>query len=247
MATLSFSPSVQILFLDNDAREKTLGLFSNRDCLFHDHTWDKIDTQKILKMFGKQEVFDAKFGDNITVAEHVNPYVCLINHKLVVYFGDDKPVLKSKSVKSCTSGYKKWTGHIWKNPTKEEKYYYLNVKKPEKIFIFWNSYHFDGGNFTSKHETIEIVDGQYITKFDMCNEDWSKAMQIKIENDRQEKIRQENYQYELEQNKHTPGYCSCCGDAHAHLIVDPFNVEMNGDYTPVWLCDSCYERYFGDI
>lgn len=249
MATLSFSPNAGLLFLDNDTREKTLdkGLFSNRDCLFHDHTCGKSDTQKILEMFGKPEVFDVKFGDSITVVEHINPYMCLINYKLVIYFGEDKPILKSKCVKSCTTGYKKWTGYNWKNPKEKEKYYYLDVKEPEKIFIFGNTYHFDGSNFTSKHETIEVVDGQYITKFDMSNQDWTKAMQLKIENDRQEKIRQEEYQRELERRKSTPGYCSRCGAEHAQYTVDPFDAEMNGNYTQVWLCGDCYDDLLGDI
>lgn len=33
--------------------------------------------------------------------------------------------------------------------------------------------------------------------------------------------------------------CKHCGAYVSEAKPDPFESEMNDDYTPVWLCDSC--------
>jgi hypothetical protein len=41
------------------------------------------------------------------------------------------------------------------------------------------------------------------------------------------------------------GICEGCGNAEVEAVLapDPFNLEIHGDYTEVWLCESCrYER-----
>lgn len=248
MATLKYSPNAGLLSLESSTKEDTIygkGLFSKRCCLFHDHSVGKIDTTNILEMFGVS-VTDIGW-ESQTVVEDINPYICWINHKLVVYFGEDKPVIKSKSVKSCTPGYKKWTGYNWKNPKEIETYYYVEVKESDKLFIFGNTYHFDDMTNVNRHETLEVIDDQYICKFDMTTEEWEKKMAVKVQKDKEEKKRREEWVAELERRKNTPGFCSRCGSEHATFTVNPFNAEMNGDYTPVWLCDMCYDSLLGDI
>lgn len=249
MATLKYSPNVQCLFLENDTRELCFykGLFSSRDCILHDRSWNKSLTRQILDMFGKSEICKERFFEDKTIAENVNPYICLINYNLVVYFGEDKPILKSKSVKSCTDGYKTWTLNNWKNPQKKETYYYLDVKESDKLFIFGNTYDFEIMSNENKQETLEVVDGQYICKFDMSNEQWEKQMQVKIQKDIEEKKRREEEAAERERRKNTPGYCSCCGSENAMFTVNPYNADMYGDYTQIWLCDNCYDSLLGDI
>lgn len=249
MATLKYSPTGGILSLESSPKEDVIYgksiISRKRCCLFHDHTNDKSDTKKVLEMFDAH-VTD-KGWEAQTVVENINPYICYLNHNLVVYFGEDKPVLKSKSVKSCTPGYKKWTGWNWKNPKEKETYYYVEVNEPEKLFIFGNTYHFDSMTEENKHETLEVVNEQYVCRYDMTQEEWEKHMQVKIQKDKEEKKRREEWAAELERRKQTPGYCSCCGAENAHLTVDPYYAEMEGDYTPVWLCHWCYESHLGDI
>lgn len=248
MATLKYSPNGELLTLVSSPKEDTIfgkQLFSERICILHDMSDKKSDTQKILGMF------DVHVDNNTlkqqVVAEYINPYVCLINYKLVVYFGEDKPILKSKSIKSCTSEFKRWTGYNWKNPKEKETYYYLQVNEPDKMFIFGNTYKFNNMSEEKRHETLEVVGKQYICKYDMSQEEWEKHMAEKVKKDLEEMKRREEWEEELQRRKETPGYCSHCGAEHAHLTVDPYNAEIYEDYTPVWLCSYCYESLLGDI
>lgn len=248
MAILKYSPTGGLISIVSSSKEDIIngkGMFSKRCCLLHDRTKDHSDTKKIIEMFGA-EVTDQGWESQV-VAEDVNPYICSLNYVLAVYFGEDKPVLKSKTVKSCTPGYKKWTGYDWKNPQEKETYYYVEVKEPEKLFIFGNTYHFDICTIENKHETLEVDGNQYICRYDMPEEIWKEHMAEVVKKDLAEKKRKEEWRTELERRKRTAGYCSCCGAEHASFTVNPFYAEMNGDYTPVWLCSSCYDSYLGDI
>lgn len=240
MATLIYDSNSELLYLEISDREK--GLVNNDskfyiNCLFHDHSDNNIDTHKILDMFNKSV---DKYPSKTIIAENINPWIMCINWNLVVYFGEDKPVIKSKTIKTCTSSYKKWTRYNWKQ-NKLETYYYANVKEPHKLFIFGNTYRFN------YREDVENIEGQYITKFDMSDKVYKQKVSEKIKKEKEELQRRIQYQKELEEQKHTPGYCSYCGAAGALFTPNPYNVDMNGDYTPVWICSHCYESYLGDI
>lgn len=94
---------------------------------------------------------------------------------------------------------------------------------------------------------MENIEGQYVTKFDMSDKVYKQKVSEKIKKEKEELQRRIQYQKELEEQKHTPGYCSYCGTAGALFTPNPYNVDMNGDYTPVWICSHCYESYLGDI
>lgn len=51
---------------------------------------------------------------------------------------------------------------------------------------------------------------------------------------------------ELEERKHTAGFCSICGEP-ASYVIDPYDEEMNGVIHYRWLCDKCYNDLLGDI
>lgn len=51
---------------------------------------------------------------------------------------------------------------------------------------------------------------------------------------------------ELEERKHTPGFCSICGEK-ADLVEDPYVAEMYGEHRMVWLCPDCYHDVAMDV
>lgn len=240
MATLIFDSNSELLYLEISDREK--GLVNNdsmfyANCLFHDHSDNNIETHKVLDMFNKTV---DKYPSKTIIVENVNPWIMYINYNLVVYFGEDKPVIKSKTIKTCTPSYKKWTGYNWKQ-NKPETYYYADVKEPHKLFIFGNTYKF------KYREDVENIEGQYITKFDMSDEVYKQKVSEKIKKEKEELDRKRKYLAEVEERKHTSGYCQFCGEPNAMFVPDPFQADMNGNYTPVWICPYCYESHLGDI
>ena len=250
MAKLVYDAYTQILTLTESDRDRKLrngdsklGIgMGYRYCIFHDHHDNRQNTTDILKMFNK--VITDKYG-KIDIDVDVNPWLISLNHNLVVYFGEDKPVIKTKTIKSCTPSYKKWTGYNWKDPKKPETYYYAEVKNPDKLFIFGNTYRFPC------HEGVETIDEEhyvYMTKFDLSDEVYEQKMKEKVQKDIEEKKRRDEYLVELDRRRHTPGYCEYCGSEYDVIYTpNPFDVEMNDDYTMHYMCHRCYEGALGDI
>lgn len=240
MARLEYNENCGCLVLEGSERDQyaleTKSCLDRKDAILHDRG-HKEETKKVFELFGR--VLPEKW-EKVILAIDINPYVMRLNYNLVVYFGEDKPQLFTKTVKSCTKEYKRWTKNNYKE-YKPETYAYVKVKEPEKLFIFGNTYDFNNC------EIIEQSGDSIIARFDLSQEMYEKLASERIAKEKAEMKRRQDYAAELERRKELPGYCSCCGSEHAHLTVNPFNAEMYGDFTPVWLCMRCYESYLGDI
>lgn len=240
MAILKYDEHCGCLVLEGSERDQYA--LNTKDCLdrkitiLHDRG-RKEETKKVFELFGR--VMPEKW-EKVILSIDINPYVMHLNYNLVVYFGEDKPQLFTKTVKSCTKEYKRWTMNIYK-VYEPETYAYVKVKEPEKLFIFGCTYHFDNC------EILEQSGDSVIARFDLSQEMYENLSKERIAKEKSEMKRRQEYAAEMERRKELPGYCSCCGSENAHLTVNPFEAEMNGDFTPVWLCMHCYESYLGDI
>lgn len=217
-----------------------------RRCLYLiDNTDGRSTTKSVLSLFDVMHDKLSQYNDTTIIAKNINPWIMLVNNRLVIYFGEDRPIIKSKTVKRSTKHYREWMGNIWRCAKIRPTYYYADVKEPGKVFIFSNTYKFyveDQG-----HEVVEKRDGQYIIRFDMIEDVYKELMKKKIqESILKEKQRREAAE-ELERRKATPGYCSRCGAENADYIPNPYNVEMYDDYTQEWLCRDCYNDLLMDI
>ena len=199
------------------------------------------------KMFG----FDSAYNSE-NLLENVNPWLCFTeNQDLVLYFGEDKPVRKYKTVKVCTKHKKYWANQSnWDKPC---TYYYWDVKDKSKLVVCTYS---DIENSFPELQQYKIKQSWYpsfdvdkIEPFRATDEyDYTSEERAEIIRKREEeKRRREEYEAELERRKATPGYCSCCGSELADYVADPYYSDMYGETHMVWLCPSCYESRCGDI
>lgn len=131
--------------------------------LFHDDG-SMLETLKLLKIFGFSG--DALQEKELVIAEDVNPWLMKLNNSLIVYFGEDLPVIKSKTIKKSTPSYRYWTRDHWailsNHPT---TYYYAEVQEPDLLFCFGNTFTFD-----FHPECIEVFPKQYLGKYDLRQE-----------------------------------------------------------------------------
>lgn len=100
--------------LSENDRDKQLSdskdIFSKRRCCaFFNPKKDFDQIYRLLALFGIDDTNIGKckpIDDNwlnekdLIIAENVNPYIMKLNWRCVVYFGDDMPVVKSKTVKT---------------------------------------------------------------------------------------------------------------------------------------------------
>lgn len=183
-------------------------------------------------------------NDMTFLVKNVNPWICFTeDFDIVLYFGDDKPIIKEKTVKSNTKHRQTWA-----KSSKQQfngttvTYKYWDVKDNSKMIIC---------SVDLKHLKLTFPDIEY--QFDeywsfqdnpklpelILNEpfkatrDYDYSEEEKKEILEKERIANELKQQQIEEwekRKNTPGYCSICGAEHAEYI--PFE----GRY----LCHDCY-------
>ena len=198
----------------------------------------------------KEQLFDM-FGVNADEAkEHdclikdIDPWICFSEGlDLVLYFGEDKPVRKEKTVKSNTKHRLTWT-HYRKHQFDgtPATYKYWDVKDKSKLIIC--SISLDHVNYIFPE--LEYKFDHYWACYDepkipelIMNEPFKASREYEysdeekaeiLEKERKEREAKERAERELWERKHTPGYCNFCGAEHAEWI--PFE--------GLWLCESCY-------
>ena len=222
----------QIAINDNRYIDKT------KWAILHDHDSQKGESKRLCEFFGQSY---PKPYTRTEIADDITPWFVRINWNLVLYFGEDRPQVCRKTVKGKTKEWMKWNMTQYKD-RKPESYDYLKVNEPEKLFFFGNTY-----DYFELCDVVERNGDTIVCKFDMTNEMYEEIVGARIKKEKEELRQRQEAAAERERRKSLPGYCSCCGAEGAFLTPDPFNCEIYGDYTPVWLCRDCYDSSLGDI
>ena len=228
-------------------REGYMRKVSNLSCCIHGQSEHKV--LQNLKTT-KEQLYDM-FGVNADeVKEHdylikdIDPWICFTEaFDIVLYFGEDKPILKEKTVKSNTKHRLTWSHsskHTFDNTPATYKYWSVKDKSkmiicdiscdlinyifPEleyKFDVYWAFY-----NEPKIPELILNEPFKASREYEYSDEEKAKI----IEQERQQREAKEKAERELEERKRTPGYCSLCGAEHAKYI--PFE--------GMWMCENCY-------
>ena len=216
------------------------------------HFWDYHTTpEEVYKFFG-YDIHNLK-NEPIYI-ENVDPWICFTeNNDLVLYFGEDKPVLKTKTTKIFTKHAKIWANHSIFGENKElYEYKYWDVKDRSKLLFCRQSSvervfpEFNWTNIVPYGKCIRFIElGIFRASdpYDYSDEEKAEILRKRSE----EEERQRQYEEELERLKQTPGYCCRCGCEDASYVRNPYYWDMYNESYYEWLCDSCYNDIAGDI
>ena len=217
------------------------------------YIWDYHTTpEEVYKFFG-YDIHNLK-NEPIYI-ENVDPWLCFTqDNDLVLYFGEDKPILKTKTTKIFTKHAKIWGIHSkWFKEGKDPvEYKYWDVKDKSKLLFCGQSTierifpEFDWANIDPYGNCTRRIDlGVFRASdpYDYSDEEKQEILRKRAE----EEERKRKYEEELERRKNTPGFCSRCGAEHAGYVPNPYYHDMYGDIHYEWLCDRCYEDIAGDI
>lgn len=194
------------------------------------------------------------------VIRDIDPWICFSENGMIcLYFGEDKPIRKTKTVKTNTKHKRTWAiNQCFIKPddrTNENTYNYWYVKDKTKLILCEHSIDktmnlFPKLEYKYKSFVTDDISILYKNEPFKCSDEYDYTEEEKQEIIRKEKEAEEERQRrlaELERRKETPGFCSCCGSEHASYVLDPFQLEINGIHEMRWLCDFCYESIAGDI
>ena len=215
--------------------------------------WDHHTTpEELFEFFGHKLVPGMR--DHIII-DNIDPWIGFTeDNDLFLYFGEDKPVLKTKTSKILTKHAKIWGRHSkWYKEGKDHvEYKYWDVKDKSKLLFCGESSiervfpEFDWRNIDPYGKCISRIDiGVFRASdpYDYSDEEKAEILRKKAE----EEERKRKYLEELERRKNTPGFCSRCGAEHAGYVPNPYYRDMYGDIHYEWLCDDCYNDIAGDI
>lgn len=215
------------------------------------HIWDYHTTpEEVYKFFG----YDIHNLNEPIYIENVDPWLCFTqDNDLVLYFGEDKPVLKTKTSKIFTKHAKIWANHIIFRENKGVyEYKYWDVKDKSKLLfcgqssVEWVFPEFDWTNIDPHGKCTRRIDlGVFRASdpYDYSDEEKAEILRKRAE----EEERRRQYEEELEKLKHTPGHCCRCGAPYASYRPNPYYHDMFNEIHYEWLCDSCYNDIAGDI
>ena len=201
----------------------------------------KTTKEQLFDMFG---VNADEVKENDYLIKDIDPWICFTeNLEMMLYFGEDKPVIKEKTVKSNTKHRLTWSHYLkHKFDGTPATYKYWDVKDKSKMIIC---------SISLDHLNYIFPELEY--KFDHCwafkkepvvpelimNEPFKASREYEyseeekakiIENERKIQEEKEKLSLELLKRKNTPGYCNLCGAEHAEYI--PFE--------GIWMCNNCY-------
>ena len=214
------------------------------------HIWNYHTTpEEVYKFFG-YDIHNLK-NEPIYI-ENVDPWLCFTqDNVLVLYFGEDKPILKTKSTKIFTKHAKIWANHLI---FKENKgvYKYWDVKDKSKLLFCGQSSveqvfpEFDWANIIPYGKCIPFIELGVFRASDPYDYSEDEKQEI-LRKRAEEEERKRQYKEELYKRKHTPGYCCRCGCEGASYVRNPYYWDMYNESHYEWLCDRCYEDIVGDI
>ena len=216
------------------------------------HIWNYHTTpEEVYKFFG-YDIHNLK-NEPIYI-KNVDPWLCFTqDNVLVLYFGEDKPILKTKSTKIFTKHAKIWANHlIFKDNKGVYEYKYWDVKDKSKLLFCGQSSveqvfpEFDWVNIVPYGKCIRLIDLGVFRASDPYDYSEDEKQEI-LRKRAEEEERKRQYKEELYKRKHTPGYCCRCGCEGASYVRNPYYWDMYNESHYEWLCDRCYEDIVGDI
>ena len=216
------------------------------------HIWDYHTTpEEVYKFFG-YDIHNLK-NEPIYI-ENVDPWLCFTqDNVLVLYFGEDKPILKIKTTKIFTKHAKIWANHlIFKENKRVYEYKYWDVKDKSKLLFCGQSSveqvfpEFDWANIVPYGKCIRLIDLGVFRASDQYDYSEDEKQEI-LRKRAEEEERKRQYKEELYKRKHTPGYCCRCGCEGASYVRNPYYWDMYNESHYEWICDRCYEDIVGDI
>ena len=216
------------------------------------HIWNYHTTpEEVYKFFG-YDIHNLK-NEPIYI-ENVDPWLCFTqDNVLVLYFGEDKPILKTKTTKIFSKHAKIWANHlIFKENKGVYEYKYWDVKDKSKLLFCGQSSveqvfpEFDWVNIVPYGKCIRLIDLGVFRASDPYDYSEDEKQEI-LRKRAEEEERKRQYKEELYKRKHTPGYCCRCGCEGASYVRNPYYWDMYNESHYEWLCDRCYEDIIGDI
>lgn len=216
------------------------------------HIWDYHTTpEEVYKFFG-YDIHNLK-NEPIYI-ENVDPWLCFTqDNVLILYFGEDKPILKTKTTKIFSKHAKIWANHlIFKENKGVYEYKYWDVKDKSKLLFCGQSSveqvfpEFDWVNIVPYGKCIRLIDLGVFRASDPYDYSEDEKQEI-LRKRAEEEERKRQYKEELYKRKHTPGYCCRCGCEGASYVRNPYYWDMYNESHYEWLCDRCYEDIVGDI
>lgn len=216
------------------------------------HIWNYHTTpEEVYKFFG-YDIHNLK-NEPIYI-ENVDPWLCFTqDNDLVLYFGEDKPILKTKTTKIFSKHAKIWANHlIFKENKGVYEYKYWDVKDKSKLLFCGQSSveqvfpEFDWVNIVPYGKCIRLIDLGVFRASDPYDYSEDEKQEI-LRKRAEEEERKRQYKEELYKRKHTPGYCCRCGCEGASYVRNPYYWDMYNESHYEWLCDRCYEDIVGDI
>lgn len=216
------------------------------------HIWNYHTTpEEVYKFFG-YDIHNLK-NEPIYI-ENVDPWLCFTqDNVLVLYFGEDKPILKTKTTKIFSKHAKIWANHlIFKENKGVYEYKYWDVKDKSKLLFCGQSSveqvfpEFDWVNIVPYGKCIRLIDLGVFRASDPYDYSEDEKQEI-LRKRAEEEERKRQYKEELYKRKHTPGYCCRCGCEGASYVRNPYYWDMYNESHYEWLCDRCYEDIVGDI
>lgn len=199
----------------------------------------KTTKEQLFNLFGISDTKNSEY-----LVKNVEPWICFSEAlELVLYFGEDKPVRKEKTVKSNTKHRLTWA-HYSKHQFDgtPATYKYWDVKDKTKLIIC--SIHLDYLEYTFPELEYKFdrywccCDNPKIPEL-ILNEPFKASREydysdeekkVIIEKEQRKREEEERKRKELEERKNTPGYCHLCGAEHAEY--NPFE--------GMYMCDECY-------
>lgn len=216
------------------------------------HIWDYHTTpEEVYKFFG-YDIHNLK--NKPIYIENVDPWLCFTqDNVLVLYFGEDKPILKTKTTKIFSKHAKIWANHlIFKENKRVYEYKYWDVKDKSKLLFCGQSSidrvfpEFDWSNIDPYGKCIRLIDLGVFRASDQYDYSEDEKQEILRKRAEEEECKRQ-YKEELYKRKHTPGYCCRCGCEGASYVRNPYYWDMYNESHYEWLCDRCYEDIVGDI
>ena len=216
------------------------------------HIWNYHTTpEEVYKFFG-YNIHNLK-NEPIYI-ENVDPWLCFTqDNVLVLYFGEDNPILKTKTTKIFTKHAKIWANHlIFKENKGVYEYKYWDVKDKSKLLFCGQSSidcvfpEFDWVNIVPYGKCIRLIDLGVFRASDPYDYSEDEKQEI-LRKRAEEEERKRQYKEELYKRKHTLGYCCRCGCEGASYVRNPYYWDMYNESHYEWLCDRCYEDIIGDI